>query len=380
MTLMQSPPGAETVVDGRRYLYFGGTGYLGLQGDPEVIRAACEAAEQYGLGSATARSGFGNTPPILELERQAALFFDTADAFHVMSGYVANHVLVLACEGCFETIFLDEFSHYSIREAAQLSGRKIHTFRHRDPEDLRCQLRLHLPAHGRPLVMTDGVFAALGRIAPAREYRDVLAEYPGAILAIDDAHGLGVLGNEGRGTYEHAGLFKGVNQSLPKLSGTYGGQHLLACGTLSKAAGGFGGIVPGSRTFVERLKATSPYYNAASATPIPIAAATARGLVLMRTQPELRERLRENVRMVKSGLRQLGLHVDATPVPIIPLTIGTAENMQRLHGKLREQGILVPYMPAYSGLGPAGALRLAIFSTHTVAMLSRLLDGLRRLL
>ena len=330
MTLMQSPPGAETVVDGRRYLYFGGTGYLGLQGDPEVIRAACEAAEQYGLGSATARSGFGNTPPILELERQAALFFDTADAFHVMSGYVANHVLVLACEGCFETIFLDEFSHYSIREAAQLSGRKIHTFRHRDPEDLRCQLRLHLPAHGRPLVMTDGVFAALGRIAPAGNTETYWPNI-GAILAIDDAHGLGVR-RQGRGTYEHAGLFRG-QPIVAKLRDVWR-QHLLACGTLSKAAGGFGGIVPGSRTFVSDSKRRAPI----TMPPARRFHCSGHGPRVSAYAPAGLRRLRENVRMVKSGLRQLGLHVDATPVPIIPLTIGTAENMQRLTASCENKG------------------------------------------
>ncbi len=380
MPLMQSAPGAETIIDGRCYLYFGGTGYLGLQGHPEVIRAACEAAEQYGLGSATARSGFGSTPPVMELERQAARFFDMEEAFHVMSGYVANHVLVLALEGCFEAVFVDELSHYSIREAVRLSGRPVYSFRHRDPDDLRRRVREHLPARGRPLVMSDGVFAALGRIAPAWEYRDVLAEYPGAILAMDDAHGLGVLGNNGRGTYEHVGLWKSVNGALPQPSGMSGGLHLLQCGTLSKAAGGFGGIVPGSLSLVERLRATSPYYSGASSTPIPVAAASARGLLLMRTQPELRERLWTNVRVVKTGLRKLGLDADTTAVPIIPLTVGTAENMQRIHATLRERGILIPYMPTYSGLGPAGALRLAVFATHTEVMLTRLLDELGRLL
>lgn len=380
IAVMQSPPGAETVIDGRPYLYFGGTGYLGLQGHPEVIRVACEAAQQYGIGSGTARSGFGNTPPVLELEHQAALFFGMEDAFHMMSGYVANHVLVSALEGCFEAVFVDELAHYCVHEAARLSGRPVYTFHHRDPEDLRRALQRHLPPHGRPLVMTDGVFAALGRIAPVWEYRDVLAQYPRAILAVDDAHGLGVLGKDGRGTFEYVGLLNAVNASLPSRSALYGGPHLLSCGTLSKAAGGFGGIVPGSRALVQRLKAASPYYSGASATPVPVAAATARALLLMRTHPELRERLGENVRTLKTGLRQLGLDVGATPVPILALALGTADNMQRIHRQLRERGILIPYMPTYSGLGPGGALRLAVFATHTEAMIRRLLDEFGRLL
>ena len=103
-------------------------------------------------------------------------------------------------------------------------------------------------------------------------------------------------------------------------------------------------------------------------------------LELLIDQPEMRTRLWENVRAVKVGLRGLGLDVDDTPVPIVCLTLGTAENMQRIHRELADRGILVPYAPTYSGLGPEGALRLAVFSTHTEAMIQRLLDELRNVL
>jgi len=376
MPIMQSAPGAETTIDGRRYLYFGGTGYLGLQGHPEVIRAACEAAELYGLGSATSRSGFGNTPPVLDVERQAAALFGRDDAFYVVSGYVANHVLVLALEGKCEAVFVDALAHYSVHEAARLSGLPVHRFGHRDPEDLRLRLRDHLAAGQRPLVMTDGVFAALGRTAPLASYAEILAQYPGAILLVDDAHGIGVLGRHGRGTLEHLGLFDGANPAVPDQTGCF----IFVCGTLSKAVGGFGGIVPGPSALIERLKATSPYYPGASALPPPVAAATARGLALVRSQPELRAKLSANVERVKSGLRALGLQTDSSSVPIVALSLGTAENMERIHGALRERGILVPYMPRYAGLGPEGVLRLAVFATHTEPMIERLLEGFRQAL
>lgn len=118
MPLMQSPPGAHTLIDGRRYLYFAGTGYLGLQGHPEVIRAACEATERYGVGSATSRTGFGNTPPVLEVERRAADLFGLDGAFYFMSGYVANSILILAFAETFDAVFVDELSHYCVFEAA----------------------------------------------------------------------------------------------------------------------------------------------------------------------------------------------------------------------------------------------------------------------
>ena len=380
MPVMQSPPGAETIIDGRRYLYFAGTGYLGLQGHPEVVRAACEATRQYGIGSATTRAGLGNTPPVLDVEWQAARLFGTEDAFYFMSGYVGNDILTLLVQDEVDAVFVDELSHYCVFQAARLSGRPVHLFRHRDAEDLAGKLRTKLPSGGRPLVMSDGVFSALGTIAPVAEYREVLGRYPGSTLLIDDAHGIGVLGEHGRGTLEHAGLFEaGVNIDLPYREKA-DSPCLLVCGTLSKALGGFGGIIPGAPWIIERIKSTSDYHAGASPPPVPAAAASAQGLRLVMQHPEMRRRLWENVRMMKTGLGDLGLEVDDTPVPIICLTLGSAENMQRLQRELAERGVMIAYMAAYSGLGPEGALRLAVFSTHTEEMIRRLLDELRRLL
>ena len=376
MPIMQSPPGCRTTIDGREYLYFAGTGYLGLQGHPEVIRAACEATERFGIGSATSRTAFGNTPPVLEVERRAAEFFGLDEAFYFMSGYVANNVLILALERSFDAVFVDELSHYCVFEAAQLSSRPLFRFRHCDAQDLQAKLRANLKPAQLPLVITDGVFAAKGTIAPVAEYRAVLSNYPGALICVDDAHGFGVLGAGGAGTLEHFGLFDaGVNAGIEPQQGP----RLFVCGTLSKAVGGFGGIIPGSRRFIERLKTTSHYYRGASAPPAGAAAATARALELLIADPSMRTRLWENVDALKGGLRGMGLQVDRTPVPIICLTIGGAENMQRIQRELMHRGIVIAYIAAYSGLGPEGALRLAVFATHTQEMIRQLLDELQRL-
>ena len=172
--------GAETVIDGRRYLYFVGTGYLGLQGRPEVIRAACEAAQQYGVGSGTTRAGYGTTPPLVELEGLAAELLAAEAAFHFPSGYVGNHILAAALAGAYDVVLLDELAHYCLVEAAQATGRPVFRFHHCDPAAARTVLKTALGPAQRPLVMTDGVFAARGDIAPLAEYRDVLADYPGA--------------------------------------------------------------------------------------------------------------------------------------------------------------------------------------------------------
>jgi 8-amino-7-oxononanoate synthase len=375
MHIMQSPPGPETVIDGRRYLYFAGTGYLGLQGDPEVIRAACEATQRYGLGSATTRAWFGNTPPTLDAERLAAEFLGAEASFYYASGYWGTQILLDALADSADVFFVDEHSHFSVQEAAQRSGKPAWQFAHRSADDLHSQLRTRLQAGQRPLVLSDGVFSVRGAIAPVREYRQVLMQFPGAGILLDDAHAVGVLGAHGRGTWEHAGLWaEGINAPAGRTPALY------SCATASKALGGFGGIIAGSTEFVTRLKSTGHYYDGASAPPIPAAAATAKAIELLIHDPTRRARLRENVVRVKQGLRQLGLEVDDSPVPIVCLVLGASDTMRRLQRDLFERGIVVAFAGGYSGVREAGALRVAVFATHTEVMIQRLLDELAELL
>ena len=155
---------------------------------------------------------------------------------------------------------------------------------------------------------------------------------------------------------------------------------MVFCGTLSKALGGFGGIVPGSGEFVAQCRSASHYYDGASAPPSPVAAASARALELVVQRPEIRHRLHENVRTVRQGLRQMGISVEDTPSPIVGFTVGTAQNMRRIHEDLKTHGILVPYVARYTGIGAEGVMRLAVSAAHSPQMIERLLDQLRRLL
>ena len=276
MPQMESPPGPETMIDGRRYLYFAGTAYLGLQSHPEVVRAACEATERFGVGAATSRTLAGDTPPAVEAERRAAAFFGTEDAFHVASGFMAPAVATALLAGRVDHVLIDEHAHVSLRQAAGHLGVPVEWFAHRDAESLALAIRAKTSFRSRLLVMTDGVFSADGSIAPLEDYWGVLAGHGGAVLLVDDAHGFGVLGENGRGTLEHAGLARrGFNREPASRS-----PALWACGTLSKALGGFGGILPGSRAVIERIKRGTPYGAAASGPPVPVAAASARALAI----------------------------------------------------------------------------------------------------
>jgi 8-amino-7-oxononanoate synthase len=371
--IMESAPGAETTIDGKRYLYFGGTSYLGLAGRPEVIEAACEASRRYGIHSATSRTGFGTNPPMAAVERLAAEFFAKEEAFYYASGYVGNHILIQALTERFDVVLADELAHCCLCEAAKLPGKPIVHFRHRDIADFENQLDQCLSAGQRPLVMSDGIFAATGALAPLDQYAELLGECGTATLLIDDAHGFGAVGENGRGTLDYYKLWgPAINGDIKS-----DGVAIYVSGTLSKALGGFGGILSGSAEFIQRARAASHYYDGASAPASPVAGASAKALEIVLHEPQLRKQLQANVARLRRGLGEIGLPVEDSPAPVIGVTVGNADNMRRIHRELKAADIILPYS-TYSGAGKEGTLRIAVFATHTDEMLDRLLAELRR--
>ena len=365
--IMGSPPGPRTVVDGREVDYFCGCGYLGFQSHPEVIEAACEAARKYGIGSATTRSGYGSTPASLEVEERAAALFGTEAALYYVSGYLGNAILLRGLQGHYEKVFVDKESHFSVMDATAQISSSVVPFAHRDPQDLERQLDQVIRPGMRPLVITDGVFPVSGDIAPLAEYRDVLKNYDEALLCVDDAHALGVLGERGRGTFEHCGL---------------NGTDLYLSATMSKALGGFGGVIPGSRRFIEDLQEKSPVPFAASLPPTPAAAASAKSLALLEEKPEIRSALWKMVAYAKNKMKGLGFAVDSSPVPIICLKGTRDSDFSNLEEELLKRDIAVFYVPggSYSSVPEEGAIRIAIFADHTCDQIDRLSDELSRLL
>ncbi|WP_367874189.1 aminotransferase class I/II-fold pyridoxal phosphate-dependent enzyme [Luteolibacter sp. Populi] len=366
---MESAPGPEVRIDGRVYRYFAGTSYYGLHGHPEVIAAGCKGFRKYGFHTATSRAGFGNSVPLLEVERRAAEHAGQEAGFYFSSGYAANHILVQAVAEA-AAVFIDEAAHFCVAEAAKIRGVPIHRFRARDAEDLRAKIQAHLPAGGVPLVMSDGVVPATGHLPPLDEYVELLEEFAPAVLMVDDAHGLGVLGDRGRGSLEHLGIEDLANGGEGRRSVT-----ILRGGTLGKAMGGFGGIITGSAEFMERVRKSSNYYDGASAPPSPVAAATAKSLELVAGDPSFLERLRRNTLHLRRGLKELGLEVHEVPSAHVGVAIGRAENMARLHFELRAAGFLVP-MTSYVGSGAEGILRFAVCSGHEVEMIDDLVSAL----
>jgi 8-amino-7-oxononanoate synthase len=371
VSLMESAPGPETIIDGVRYLYFAGTSYFGLAAHPEVIEAGCEALRKFGVHSATTRARFGTNPPVLAVERLAAQYFGTEDAFYFGSGYVANHILASALAPHVDVVLVDDGAHYCVQEAARLVGKGVTLFRHRDSADLAQQLG----DSRRVLVMADAVGPSSGSLAPVADYLRVLERCEYAGLLLDDAHGFGVLGQRGRGLLEELGRWDRVNRE-PAAEGV----GIFVGGTLAKALGGFGGIIPGTRDFLEQVRAASHYFDGASAPASPVAGATAKALEIVMKQPILRQLVRENSARLRAGLRALGLEVPDGITAHFGVTIGDATNMRCIHEALKAQHIMVPYVSAYSGIPSAGVLRFAVFADHTHEQIDHLLAVLREIL
>jgi len=360
--VMESKPGPEVVINGKTYLYFGGTGYYALHGHPEVIRAGVEAFERYGMQSGTSRSGFGNNPVLLEAERKIADYFGTEDSVYFVSGYLDNLILAQALAAAYDVIFIDESAHYSVRDGVATAHKPVFAFKHRDPADLAAQLKKTLKAGERPLVMTDGVFPTFGVIAPVPDYLKAVEPYDG-IIALDDSHGVGVLGPNGRGTVDHFGLKS---------------DRIFFAGTLSKAFGGHGGFIPATKKFITHIRQDVGVYSGASPTPTPAAAASAKGIDLVKAHPEWRDKLRRNTAQAKEGLRKMGFDVNDSPMPIVTWTYKTGADMIKLQKALLDRGIALPYTK-YVGAPAGGVLRATIFSAHSETQIQRLLDEIKKL-
>lgn len=363
-TLLQGPAGAVTVINGRAMDYFCGCGYLGLQNHPAVIAAAAAALQQYGLSTATSRGGYGEHPLYDELEAQAALSFGCERLLYFASGYMGAAILVQTGLQANDHFFLDASAHFSLWDAAAMSNRPLSSFRHLDPEGLAASLKTELQPGERPVLLSDGLFPISGEIAPLPAYLELLRPLHGRLI-VDDAHAVGVLGAHGRGSAEHFGL----SQNDCKTTGTF-----------NKALGGFGGFICGTTRFINSLEQNSRIFIGSSPPPLPAAAAAAKALQLLREDPTILAALQRNVTRLRGGLRDAGWDVPDSPSPIVCLQAREKLNYFKVRDRLFEKGIAVEYVTSYPSAPAGGALRLAVFATHTPAQIEHLLAELTAVL
>lgn len=365
---MTGRTGTSVVLNGKTYLYFAGTSYFQLHSHPAVIKAAMEATENYGIGTATTRAMTGTTPLLREIESKLAEFFETEDAVYLPSGYLCSLAGLKALDemGRYELIFLDEGSHYSLVEGTAATGKEVISFRNRDPEDLARKMKKHLGPGQRPLVASDGLFPVMGNLAPLRDYLTLLEEYDG-VLWLDDAHGVGILGAHGRGSCEALGV--------PF-------QRIYLGATLSKAFGAYGGIIVGDAEFIRQVRSGS-VLTGSSAPMNAAVAAGIKGLELVRGNSNLRTRLWDIAQYLREGLQHMGIPVEALyvpekhgTVPIFSFMHRDAASMKKIHSYLLKQGIYTQYT-SYKGAGTEGVIRVVVSSAHKKVEIVRLTHSLR---
>lgn len=342
----------------RRLLYFSGCDYFRLARNPRIHRAARAALRQHGLNVAASRRTTGNHPIYGQLEAALARFFKSEGALIFPDGYMAPLAAAQAHAGEFGQVYLDELAHGALVDAAGMLGVPIHRFRHRDPEDLRQQLD-KAPAGARPLVMTDGLFAHDGSVAPVAAYLKHLPR-TGMVL-LDDAHGAGVLGRHGRGTPEWAEVDD---------------DRVLQCVTLSKAFGVYGGAVLARQSVREKIRERSRLFTGTTPLSPLLAGAALEALKILARESARRGRLQAHTHQVRQQLAAAGWPIEFTPGPIIRLPALESAESDRLKTALLAAGIYPPFLK-YGAASANGFFRLVISSEHTPAQLKRLVAALR---
>ena len=339
---------------GRELAYFSGCDYFRLASHPAVIQAVNTGLRRFGLNVAASRRTTGNHSLYLKLEKQLAEFFHADAAVLVSNGYLTNLVATQALAGQFSHALIDEKAHASPADATQFLNCPVLKFKHHDAADLARTLA-RCGGGARVVVLTDGMFAGDGSIAPLRDYLKLLP--PDGLLLVDDAHGAGTLGKHGGGAMELEGVSR---------------HRVVQCVTLSKAFGGYGGAVLCSRKLRDQIVTRSSIFIGSTPLPLPLANAACTALAIVKRDPSLRARLNRNSNYVKDSLRRAGLALADAPGPIVPFQLKRSIQIPRLHRELLAAGIF-PSFIKYPG-GPAkGFFRFVISSEHTKSQLDKLL-------
>lgn len=345
--ISDGPQGTEMMVDGRPLLNFCSNDYLGLANHPEIVAAFKRGADRYGVGSGAAHLVNGHSTAHHALEETLAEFTERPRALLFSTGYMANLGVVSALAGIGDAVFEDRLNHASLLDAALLSRARLARFAHGDADALRT--RISESGAQRKLVLTDGVFSMDGDLAPLPELVSVCRER-GGWLMVDDAHGLGVLGREGRGTTDHFDLH---HKDVP-----------ILMGTLGKAFGTFGAFVAGSNNLIETLIQQSRSYIYTTATPPAVAEATLASLKLVRREEWRREHLRALIKRFRTGAEQLGLQLMDSPTPIQPLLVGESSTAVTMSRALEARGILISAIRPPTVPDGSARLRITFSAAH----------------
>lgn len=309
-------------VDGKEMIMVGSNNYLGLINDPRVMKAAKEAVERYGVATCGSRFLNGTLDIHVELEERLAKFMQREAALTFSTGFQTNQGIISTLVGRGDAVVTDRMVHASIIDACRLSYGDIYKFKHNDMADIE-RIISSLNKNIGKLIVIDGVFSMEGDLANLPAIVEIAKKYNARIM-VDDAHGIGVMGKNGRGTAEHFGVEDDID---------------IIMGTFSKSFASLGGFVAGKTKVISYIKhfARSLIFSA-SITPASVATVLA-SLKIIETEPERRERLWEITKKMKSGFQAMGYDTGQTETPIIPVIIGDDELAFMIWKLLREDGI-----------------------------------------
>ncbi len=339
---------AEVIMEGKRRIMLGSNNYLGLTTEPSVVEAGIKALEQYGSGCSGSRFLNGTLRMHLELEAELAAFVRMEEAVTFSTGFQSNLGIISAIVGRNDYVVCDRENHASIYDGCKLSYGKMVRYKHNDMEDLERILK-KIPDNAGILIVTDGVFSMGGDIAKLPEIC-ALAEAYGARVMVDDAHGLGVIGEGGRGTASYFGLEDKVD---------------IIMGTFSKSLASLGGYMAASHKVCDYVRHNSrPFIFSASIPPACCAVALA-SLRHLKAHPELTDRLSMLAARARDGLRAAGLKIRESDTPIVPIYTYSMENTLTKAKQVYEAGVYVnPVLP------PATAPNECLLRTSYMATLT----------
>ena len=360
LRVLESAQGHEVVIGGRRLINLSSNNYLGLNTHPRLVEASAEGPRLWGAGTGAVRTIAGTQSVHEQLEARLADFKRTEAALTFQSGYTVNVGVLGAMLEEGDVVVSDRLNHASIIDGIRLTRADRILYEHCDLDDAeRARAEARAKGYRRILLVTDGVFSMDGDIAPLPGLVE-RAEHHGAAVMVDDAHATGVLGDHGRGTTDHFGLQ---------------GRVALNIGTLSKAVGVVGGYVAASQTVRDHLIHRARPFLFSSSHPPAVALACIAAIDVLESEPELIERLWENTRHLKQGLRELGFDIGTSETPITPVMCGEAQNAMQLSDLLMDRGVFA------QGIGfptvPRGRARVRtiVTATHTQAELDRALEA-----
>jgi 8-amino-7-oxononanoate synthase len=353
------PQGPRIVVDGRELLAFCSNDYLGLANHPRIVEAAIDAASRHGIGEGASHLLSGHSAVHERLEVKLAEFVGMPRALLFSTGYQANIGALTALAGAEDAIFSDALNHASLIDGARLSRARVVRYPHADLGFLSEALA---GSDARTkLIATDGVFSMDGDIAPLPAMLD-LCERHDAWLLVDDAHGFGVMGPDGRGSPAHFGLRS---------------PRIVYVGTLGKAAGVAGAFVAGAAEAVETVLQRARSYIYTTAAPAMLAAAVEASLELIREDEWRRERLRKLIAVLRGELREGESALASSATPIQALILGGNSEAVRASAALRERGILVPAIRPPTVPEGTARLRISLSAAHSEQEVLRLAAALR---